>query len=87
VISSLDKTSSPAGKAKQHFYNSLFGRKLEQRQQFRQQVLAVTIDDMKRVAKQYLSGQEHCMAVVTNETNSANLTEFIATTGAKILSL
>jgi hypothetical protein len=87
VIGSLDKTSSPAGKAKQHFYNSLFGRKLEQRQQFRQQVLAVTIDDMKRVARQYLSGQEHCMAVVTNETNSANLTEFIATTGAKILSL
>ena len=87
VIGSLDKTSSPAGKAKQHFYNSLFGRKLEQRQQFRQQVLAVTVDDMKRVAEQYLIGQQHCMAVVSNEANTANLTDFIATTEAKVLSL
>ena len=87
VIGSLDKTSSPAGKAKQHFYNSLFGRKLEQRQQFRQQILAVTIDDIKRVARQYLTDQEHCMAVVSNEANTANLTEFIATTEAKVLSL
>jgi hypothetical protein len=87
VIGSLDKTSSPAGKAKQHFYNSLFGRKLEQRQQFRQQVLAVTIADMKRVAEQYLIGTEHCMAVVSNEANTANLNDFIATTKAKVISL
>jgi Zn-dependent M16 (insulinase) family peptidase len=87
VIGSLDKTSSPAGKAKQHFYNNLFGRKLEQRQQFRQQVLAVTVDDMKRVADKYLINREHCMAVVSNEANTANLTDFIATTTAKVLSL
>lgn len=87
VIGSLDKTSSPAGKAKQHFYNNLFGRKLEQRQQFRQQVLAVTVDDMKRVADKYLINKEHCMAVVSNEANTANLADFIATTKAKVLSL
>jgi Zn-dependent M16 (insulinase) family peptidase len=87
VIGSLDKTSSPAGKAKQHFYNSLFGRKLEQRQQFRQQVLAVTIDDMKRVAEQYLIAKKHCMAVVSNEANTANLIDFITTTKAKVISL
>ena len=41
VISSLDKPSSPAGEAKQHFHNRLFGRSHEQREQFRQRVLAV----------------------------------------------
>jgi Zn-dependent M16 (insulinase) family peptidase len=87
VIGSLDKTSSPAGKAKQHFYNSLFGRTLEQRQRFRQQILSVTIDDIKRVARQYLTDQQHCMAIVSNEANTANLTEFIAATKAKVVSL
>lgn len=66
VISSLDKPASPAGDAKQAFHNNLFGRSAEQRQGFRQRVLAVTIDDLLRVGKLYLSDQEASIAVISN---------------------
>ena len=66
VISSLDKPNSPAGDAKQAFHNNLFGRDTKQRQKFRQEILAVTVDDLIRVAKRYLIDQENSMAVVSN---------------------
>lgn len=66
VISSIDKPSSPAGDAKQTFHNNLFGRNAQQRQKFRQEILAVTIDDLIRVAKRYLIEQKNSMAVVSN---------------------
>ena len=66
VISSIDKPSSPAGDAKQTFHNNLFGRNAQQRQKFRQEILAVTIDDLIRVAKCYLIEQKNSMAVVSN---------------------
>ncbi len=66
VIGSLDKPSSPAGEAKQHFHNGLFGREHAQRQLFRQQILAVSLDDLRRVAETYLQPQFASTAVVTS---------------------
>jgi len=66
VIGSLDKPASPAGEAKQHFYNRLFGRSHDQREQFRQQVLAVTLDDLRRVTQTYLRSELGSTAIVTN---------------------
>ncbi|MGB1141520.1 MAG: peptidase M16, partial [Halioglobus sp.] len=66
VIGSLDKPSSPAGEAKQHFHNRLFGRTHEQRELFRQQILAVTLDDLQRVAQHYLKPELASTAVITS---------------------
>ena len=66
VISSIDKPGSPAGEAKQHFHNRLFGRTHAQREQFRQQILAVSLDDLHRVTEAYLQPQLASTAVVTN---------------------
>ena len=41
VIASLDKPASPAGEAKQAFYNQAFGRTLAHRTEFRKQVLSI----------------------------------------------
>lgn len=67
VISSLDKPSSPAGEAKQTFHAELFSRSREAREEFRQRVLEVTLDDIKRVTQQYLTGDNASIAVVTNK--------------------
>ena len=66
VIGSMDKPSSPAGEAKQHFHNRLFGRTHEQRELFRQQVLAVSLEDLRRVTESYLQPGQASTAVVTN---------------------
>jgi Zn-dependent M16 (insulinase) family peptidase len=66
VIGSLDKPSSPAGEAKQHFHNRLFGRSHDQRQEFRQRVLAVSLDDLQRVGDTYLRPELASTAVLTN---------------------
>lgn len=65
VVSSLDKPSSPAGEAKQHFHNRLFGRTHAQREQFRQMILAVTLEDLKRVTQTYLKPELASTAVIT----------------------
>jgi len=66
VIGSLDKPSSPAGEAKQHFYNRLFGRDHDMREAFRQRVLAVSLEDLRRVASTYLRPEHASTAVITN---------------------
>jgi hypothetical protein len=66
VIGSLDKPGSPAGEAKQHFHNRLFGRSHEQREHFRQQVLAVSLEDLRRVADLYLRAELASTAVITS---------------------
>ncbi len=69
VVSSLDKSESPAGRAKRCFHAELHGRTVEQRQQFRERVLNTTMDDLKRVAETYLSPEKASIAVVTNAGN------------------
>ena len=76
VIGSLDKPSSPAGEAKQAFHNGLFDRTPEQRRVFRQRILAVTLDDLKRVTETYLQTDKASVAIVTSPATAAQLVDF-----------
>ena len=66
VVGGMDKPGSPAGEAKAAFHNALHGRTREKLQQFRQKVLEVSIDDLKRVTEIYLKNGEASTAVITN---------------------
>lgn len=71
VVSSIDKPGSPAGEAKQAFHNDLFGRDADYRQRFRSAVLKVSAEDLKRVARRYLSTDKASTAVVSNKATIA----------------
>jgi len=66
VIGSMDKPGSPSGEASAAFHNSLHGRTREKLQAFRQRVLKVDIEDLKRVAETYLKNGEASIAVITS---------------------
>ena len=66
VVGSLDKPGSPAGEAVQAFHSELNGRGKACTEQFRNQVLAVTEADLKRVASSYLRKESAQTAVITN---------------------
>lgn len=66
VVSSIDKPRSPAGAAKSDYQSELFGRTKTQRAEFRQRVLKVTLDDLKRVADTYLRPELASIGVVTS---------------------
>jgi hypothetical protein len=87
VIGSLDKPGSPAGEAKAHFHNELFGRTSEQRQRFRERILAVNLDDLKRVAKQYLIADNESVAIVTNANTAEQLADFIARENIELIKI
>ncbi len=71
VVGQLDRPRSPAGAARHAFHNKLFGRTPEQRATFRERVLAVTLEDLKRVAKEWLVPEKASVAVVTSPENRA----------------
>lgn len=71
VIGQLDRPRSPAGAARHAFHNKLFGRSPEQRARFRERVLAVTMDDLKRVAATWLVPENASTAVVTSPESRA----------------
>ena len=87
VIGSLDKPSSPAGEAKQHFHNKLFGRSHEQRQRFRQQVLELTLGDLQRVTESYLKTGNASSAIITSQTGADDAATFIAERDMTIIEL
>lgn len=64
LIASMDKPGSPAGEAITACYSLLHARTPAFRKQLRERLLAVTLDDLKRVAEQYLLNQEANKAVV-----------------------
>jgi Zn-dependent M16 (insulinase) family peptidase len=66
VVSQIDKPRSPAGEAKSDFQSELFGRSKSLRAEFRQQVLNVSLDDLKRVAGTYLRPELASVGVVTS---------------------
>ena len=66
VISSIDKPGSPSGEARHAFHNLVHGRTLDKLQAFRQNVLNVRIDDLKRVTQTYLHPDKASTAVITN---------------------
>lgn len=69
VIGSIDKPGSPAGEAKSTYQAELFGRTREKRELFRNRVVAVTLDDLKRVAATYLIPEKASIALVTHAGN------------------
>jgi Zn-dependent M16 (insulinase) family peptidase len=66
VIGAMDKPGSPAGEARHAFHNSLHDRTREKLQLMRQRVLAVTLDDLKRVTEKYLQPSMASTAVITS---------------------
>ncbi|NVK41229.1 MAG: insulinase family protein [Oceanospirillaceae bacterium] len=79
VVSSIDRPGSPAGEAKQAYHSTLFGRTPEQRRAFRQRILEVGLDDLRRVAERYLTGDNASIAVVTNPSRAAALDDSFET--------
>lgn len=73
VIGSIDKPGSPAGEAKSTYQAELFGRTREKRELFRNRVLQVTAEDLKRVARTYLRPEAASVAVVTHAGQKAPL--------------
>ena len=71
VISNLDKPGSPAGEAISTFHGELNGRNKGELKTFRNRVLSVTDDDLRRVAKTYLKNQEGSCSVITNSSKSS----------------
>ena len=68
IISAIDKPGSPAGEAKNTYHATLHGRTPEHRNRFRQQVLQVTQQDLKRVAESYLRPEFAHTAVISSPT-------------------
>ncbi|ANF81715.1 peptidase M16 [Acinetobacter sp. NCu2D-2] len=64
LIASMDKPGSPAGEAITACYAYLHKRTPAFRKQMRERLLSVTLDDLKRVAQQYLLNQTASKAVV-----------------------
>lgn len=78
IASSFDKPGSPAGEAKQEFHAQLTGRTCEKRTQYRNRVIQVTADDLRRVAETYLTQDKASTVIVTGnhgeeEANTLNL--------------
>lgn len=75
VIGSIDKPGSPAGEAKSTYQAELFGRTREKRELFRNRVVKVTLDDLKRVANLYLKPEKASIALVTQAGNKEKAQE------------
>lgn len=83
TLSGLDKSESPAGRAKRCFHSELHGRTVEQRHQFRERVIDTTLDDLRRVAETYLTPEKANTAVVTHAGNK----EIVTGLGLKTIEL
>jgi Zn-dependent M16 (insulinase) family peptidase len=84
VIGSLDKPSSPAGEAKQHYHNALFGRTHAQRERFRQRILDLRITDLTRVTETYLQPAQASVAVVTSQAGLESSMDMVSKLGLSI---
>jgi presequence protease len=75
LIASMDKPGSPAGEAITACYALLHGRRPSFRQTLRERLIQVKLDDLKRVATQYLAEQTAQRAVVAPVAKRETLTE------------
>lgn len=64
IISGMDKPGSPAGEAVKACFADLHHRGAAWQRRMRAAILAVTVADLQRVAKQYLQAQPHVRAVL-----------------------
>ena len=67
VIAAMDKSSSPAGEAKQAFYHHLFERSLQDRTTFRERVVGTTMKDLRRVAEAYFSPELASVGIISSQ--------------------
>ena len=67
VISDLDRPGSPAGQAIGTYFGTRHGRDPAQRRRYRGAILGVTLEDLRRVAGEYLVPERARDAVVTSE--------------------
>lgn len=75
VISRIDRPGSPAGEAIGTFFANLHRRSPEHRQQFRSQVLKVTLADLQRVAMTYLQPDTASTVVLGNNKAAGELAD------------
>ncbi len=66
IIAALDRPHSPAGEAVTAFYCERTGRTVEQRRRFRERVLQVTLEDLRRLVHRYLTSDRVNTAVITD---------------------
>ena len=66
TISAIDKPSLPSTQAHNIFVNQLLGRGIDWRRDFRMRVLDVTIEDLRKAARNYLLPEEPDCAVVAS---------------------
>lgn len=64
IISAMDKPGSPAGEAVKSCFTDLHGRGEAWQHKMRANILAVTIDDLQRVARTYLKDSPHVRSVL-----------------------
>jgi Zn-dependent M16 (insulinase) family peptidase len=83
VIGNIDKPGSPAGEARQAFHNALHGRNRDILQQFREAVLNVTLQDLRRVTETWLQPGKASTAIVT----SAAALERVGDMGMEVIKL
>lgn len=62
----IDPLLSPDSKGRTRFFDDLAGYTLEKKQQYKERLLQVRLEDLRRVARQYLSG-EAALAVIGSE--------------------
>ena len=62
----LYQPGSPAGEASGTYFATLHGRTPEHRRQYRERVLSVSLDDLKRVTETYLRSQAASVAVISS---------------------
>ena len=70
VVSEIDKPSSPSGEARQAFHSALHGRTPEHRRKMRERILAVELEDLRRVTETYLLGSDASVALITEASNA-----------------
>ncbi len=87
VISALDRPGSPAGEARRHFHDQLFGRSHALRQRFRQQVLRQGIADLQRVARSYLAPERASTAIITSQAGADAASAWVSRQGLDIIEL
>jgi Zn-dependent M16 (insulinase) family peptidase len=62
----IDPLLSPDSKGRTRFFDDLAGYTLEKKRQYKERLLQVRLEDLRRVARQYLSG-EAALAVISSE--------------------
>lgn len=71
ACAAIDPLLSPDTKGRSRFFDDLSGYTLERKSEFKQRLLKVTVEDLRRVADRHLTGGEWALATVTNPSKIA----------------